>query len=171
LVEGDSMIVERVCSQGKLLWTAGLASLLLGCGGGSAPNRPTVHAGKGQVTIDGAAAKTGQVTFTPIKSDPKQPGATGKIGSDGSFTFSTFDAADGIAAGEFDATLRPDPTLMTGVPAVKPVRVTIKANASGQVDPVAVAFESVKGAKPASSATLIGTGGGAAPPGPGMKRP
>ena len=166
------MIAEKVCFPGKSLWTAGLASLLLGCGGGSAPSRPPVHAGKGQVTIDGAAAKTGQVTFMPIKSDPKQPGATGKIGADGSFAFSTFDAADGIAEGQFDATLRPDPTLMTGVPAVKPVRVTIKPNASGQVDPVTVAFESVKGAKPASSATLIGSGGGgAAPTAPGMKRP
>lgn len=151
------------------LCAVALTLSLLGCGK-SGPTRPAVHAGKGQVTIDGSAAKTGQVTFSPTKADPKQPAASGRIGADGSFAFNTFGDADGIAEGEFEVALRPDPTLMSAVPAVKPVRVTIKANGSGQVDPVTIAFESVQGAKPASSATLIGGGAGATP-GTRLKRP
>lgn len=160
-----------VSFRNQSLCAVALILCLTGCGK-SGPTRPPVHAGKGQVTIDGSAAKTGQVTFSPTKADPKQPAASGRIGADGSFAFNTFGDADGVAEGEYEVALRPDPTLMSAVPAVKPVRVNIKANASGGVDPVTIAFESVQGAKPAASATLIGSGAGAgATPGTRLKRP
>lgn len=150
-------------------WTASLIALcaaLTGCGKGG-PDRPAVFPAKGQITIDGKPATTGRLTLTPVKPDPKQPGAIGKVGSDGTFQLSTFADADGAAEGEFDATLRPDATTMSAVPAVKPVRITVRKDGSGKVSDLTVAFESAKKAAAGGSAAILAPGGTASarPPG------
>lgn len=143
-----------------------LCAALTGCGKGG-PDRPAVFPAKGQITIDGKPATTGRLTLTPVKPDPKQPAAIGKVGPDGTFQLSTFAEADGAAEGEFDATLRPDATTMSAVPAVKPVRITIRKDGAGKVGDLSVAFESGKKAGPGGSATILAPGGTASarPPG------
>jgi len=143
-----------------------LAAALAGCGK-SGPDRPPVVPAKGQITIDGKPATTGRLTLTPVKPDPKQPGAIGRVQSDGTFQLSTFGEGDGAAEGEFDATLRPDATTMGAVPAVKPVRLTIRKDGAGKVGDLSVAFESAKKAAPGGSAAVLAPAGTASarPPG------
>lgn len=143
-----------------------LCAALTGCGK-SGPDRPAVFPARGQITIDGMPATTGRLTLTPVKPDPKQPAAIGKVESDGKFQLSTFADADGAAEGEFDATLRPDATTMSAVPAVKPVRITVRKDGSGKVGDLTVAFESTKKASPGGSAKILAPGGTASarPPG------
>lgn len=69
-----------------------------GCGGDKFPVRPA----KGKVVSNGKPVTVGSVTFTPIDSTALEAGkpASGTVGSDGTFTLSTFDRFDGAIVGK-----------------------------------------------------------------------
>ena len=77
--------------------------MLTGCGGEpSAVSLPseTLHPVKGSVvTAEGKPLTEGLITFVPVKNTSRA--ATGKIGSDGSFTLKSGDMGDGVAEGEY----------------------------------------------------------------------
>lgn len=69
----------------------------VGCG----PNRPEVAKVKGKVTFRGAPVTCGSVMFWPETGRP----ARGKIAEDGTFSLTTFDAADGAVLGKHTVTI------------------------------------------------------------------
>lgn len=76
---------------------------LVACGcGGSTDNRTPVFPVKGKVTVAGKPAERAQVVFHPLAdAGPNTPRPTGTVGSDGTFTLSTYTEGDGAPAGEY----------------------------------------------------------------------
>lgn len=87
-----------------LLCLAG--TTFVGCGGGGAEELTTV-AVKGTVTFNGESKTSGQVTFTPVREgkDEERPTVIGTIGSDGTFTLTTYEEGDGAAPGDYTVEL------------------------------------------------------------------
>jgi len=79
-------------------WLSGFLILFpLGCGS----RRPETAPVSGTVTLDGQPVTDGIIRFFPEKGAP----ATGKIGSDGRYTLSTFDQGDGAVLGSHRITI------------------------------------------------------------------
>jgi len=77
-----------------------LAAALAGCGGGDAgvEGRQPVYKATGTITLNGAPVSDALVSFSP---KGKQPAATGRTDSTGKFTLRTYEADDGVAAGDY----------------------------------------------------------------------
>lgn len=76
--------------------TVALASLTLalaGCGGGTSRTAPV----KGKVTYKNKPVPNGTITFIPVGYGTS---ATGELGSDGSYTLTTFKSGDGAIPGK-----------------------------------------------------------------------
>jgi hypothetical protein len=75
------------------------AAFLLGCGD---TGKPPLGRVSGKVTYNGQPVTKGIVSFVPRGGPGSQTGqtATGEIGSDGSYTLTTFDKGDGAVLGE-----------------------------------------------------------------------
>ena len=73
---------------------AGLALVLLGCGG------ETDATVTGKVTVDGRDAPIGEVTFYPADGDPARPTPRGMIARDGSYSLKV-GAKTGLPAGDY----------------------------------------------------------------------
>jgi hypothetical protein len=73
---------------------------LAGCkdGGAGAEGRQPVFKVKGKITLSGGAVPNAMISFSP---KGKQPVATGRTGTDGTYTLTTYDAGDGAAAGDY----------------------------------------------------------------------
>jgi len=73
---------------------------LTGCndGGAGAENRQPVFKVKGKITFSGGAVPGAMVSFSP---KAKQPVATARTASDGTYTLTTYDTGDGAAAGDY----------------------------------------------------------------------
>jgi hypothetical protein len=92
---------------------------LAGCsdGGAGGQDRQKVYKVSGKITMAGGSVANALVSFSP---KDKQPVATGRTGTDGRFTVTTYDAGDGAAAGEYvvlvvkDAGTAKAPTVMHG---------------------------------------------------------
>ncbi|MEA1950624.1 MAG: hypothetical protein U9N87_04525 [Planctomycetota bacterium] len=80
-----------------LLFLAPWLFVAVGCG----PSRPEVAKVKGKITFRGAPVTTGQIVFLPEKGRP----ARGKIGADGTYSLTTFDADDGAVLGKHTVTI------------------------------------------------------------------
>src|SRR5579884_1223222 len=90
--------MKRTVARGSLVLTLS-AAFLVGCGDAS---RPKLGRVSGKVTYNGQPVPKGVVSFVP-RSGPGAAtgqGATGEIGSDGSYTLTTFDKGDGAVLGE-----------------------------------------------------------------------
>jgi hypothetical protein len=76
------------------------AALLLGCEGD--PGKPKLGRVSGKVTYNGNPVTKGLVTLVPSSGPGAKTGqsATGEIGSDGSYTLTTFTDGDGAVLGE-----------------------------------------------------------------------
>jgi hypothetical protein len=61
-------------------------------------DREDVYKVTGKITLAGAPVADANVSFSP---KDKQPAAIGKTDSSGQYTLTTYDAADGAAAGEY----------------------------------------------------------------------
>lgn len=83
------------------LVTAALLPLALfcmaGCGGGSTGGEP-VYAVTGNIKMNGAVLPDATVIFSPMG---EQPTATGKTDAEGNFNLTTYEFADGAAAGSY----------------------------------------------------------------------
>ncbi len=76
-----------------------LLSYCLGCGTSKFPVRPA----KGKVVCDGRAVTVGSISFTPIgEANVVETGksASATVGSDGTFTLTTFERFDGAIVGK-----------------------------------------------------------------------
>jgi hypothetical protein len=71
-----------------------------GCTGGAvgSGDRQPVFKVKGKITMAGGAVPNAFVSFSP---KGKQPVATGRTGTDGTYTLTTYDGGDGAAAGDY----------------------------------------------------------------------
>lgn len=89
----------------------GIGTLLgAGCGGGS--DDPTTAAVSGKVTRGGQPVSGGTVMFSPRASaDKKAPGkpAASVVGTDGTFTLTTYAKNDGAVIGKHQVTYTPAP--------------------------------------------------------------
>jgi hypothetical protein len=86
---------EKNCSAARwILLALGLIFLAgsIGCGDG----RPTRIPVSGTVTIEGAPLTRGSIKFVPAQGRP----SFGEIGSDGRFTLTCYDGADGALPGK-----------------------------------------------------------------------
>jgi len=84
----------------------GLGFLFAGCGGADI-GKPKVYPVSGKVTQKGQPLTAGEVMFTPSGGPEGASGhiATGQIGSDGSYTLTTFNTGDGAVAGKHKVTV------------------------------------------------------------------
>jgi hypothetical protein len=76
------------------------AATLAGCGGD--PSKPKLGRVSGKVMYKGQPVTKGVVSFVPVGGPGAQTGqaAAGEIGSDGSYTLTTFEQGDGAVVGE-----------------------------------------------------------------------
>ena len=83
----------------------GLALSAFGCGGRT--GKPAMGQVHGVVSFEGKPLDKGRVTFTPENGDGTSGGngAMGMIGSDGSYTLTTFDTGDGATLGKHIVTV------------------------------------------------------------------
>jgi hypothetical protein len=89
-------------SRRRLSAPVGVAALLAAAGGCSSSEFDLAPVA-GHVTIDGQPFAQGKVMFSPIATgESRQAGkpALGRLGSDGSFTLSTYEPNDGAIVGE-----------------------------------------------------------------------
>ena len=63
-----------------------------------AADRKPVFKVKGKITMSGGPVANAMISFSPKTS---QPVATGRTGSDGTYTLTTYDSGDGAAAGDY----------------------------------------------------------------------
>jgi hypothetical protein len=84
----------------------GLSVLFVGCAGGVG-DRPKVAPVSGKVTQKGKPLTGGDVMFTPSGGPEGASGhiATGQIGTDGSYTLTTFNTGDGAVLGKHKVTV------------------------------------------------------------------
>ena len=101
----------------------GLGFFLAGCGG--VAGRPPLGRVSGNVTYNGQPVTSGSVIFTPSKGDSGGHVATGPIGSDGSYSLTTFDTGDGAVIGQHVVTVEAREK-MSGSPKDKQGRITYK---------------------------------------------
>lgn len=88
-----------------LLLAAAMAALA-GCSRGVDVDRVPTHPVQGSLTFNGEPIPGALVVLHPRNAaDPKIQPARGNVGSDGKFIVSTYDAADGAAAGEYAVTV------------------------------------------------------------------
>ncbi|MCA8998568.1 MAG: carboxypeptidase regulatory-like domain-containing protein [Planctomycetaceae bacterium] len=71
---------------------------IVGCSGGSDPNRKPTHPVSGTVKMGDAPVGQASVTFSPVQG---QPVATARTDAEGKFTLTTYEAGDGAAAGNY----------------------------------------------------------------------
>lgn len=74
----------------------------IGCGGG--PDLPPAYPVTGKVTVQGAPLAGYLISFVPQKGDG---GASATVGSDGSYSLSTFDGRPGCTLGKYKVVLNP----------------------------------------------------------------
>ncbi len=140
-----------------------LCTCTLGCSGGS-DEFDTVSV-SGKVYVDGAVHSSGSLQLYPISGpDEVKPSVAGVIGSDGSFTLTTYSEGDGAPPGEYSASLAAgggggvDPSAMmssmSGAPQVDSVTITIPEDGSDSLD---INFVSSAGG---AGGAGDGTGGG-----------
>lgn len=84
-----------------------LLSLGTGCGESDAKKPPTIKV-RGTITLKGKPITGGVVTFAPVGGGNRRAG-TGPIQTDGSFVISSFQAGDGVEAGEYKVFINPPP--------------------------------------------------------------
>jgi len=84
----------------------GLCFFFAGCGGVDSA-KPKVYPVSGKVTKKGQPLTAGEVMFTPSGGPEGASGhiATGQIGSDGSYTLTTFNTGDGAVLGKHKVTV------------------------------------------------------------------
>ena len=75
-----------------------------GCGGDD--GRVPVYPVKGKVTVSGEVPLGALVVLYPTQKGAKELRPSGKVGADGSFTLTTYEADDGAPAGEYVATIQ-----------------------------------------------------------------
>jgi hypothetical protein len=74
--------------------------VLAGCGNaGVGPKPKPVFKISGKITLNGAPVANAMVSFSPKAEN--QPAATGRTGTDGKYTLTTYDPGDGAAAGDY----------------------------------------------------------------------
>jgi hypothetical protein len=85
---------------GRTLILTTVAACVAGCGGDT--SKPKLGRVSGKVTYNGQPVTKGIVSFVPRGGAGAQTGqsATGELGSDGSYTLTTFDNGDGAVLGE-----------------------------------------------------------------------
>jgi hypothetical protein len=78
----------------------------VGCGG-TDPAKPPLGKVHGYVTYGGKPVTSGSVIFTPVAGTGGGTGqvATGQLGSDGSYSLTTFDEGDGAILGQHAVTV------------------------------------------------------------------
>lgn len=91
--------MKRAALGGSLV-LAFSAAVLVGCG--TDASRPKLGRVSGKVTYNGQPVTKGIVSFVPRGGPGAETGqsATGEIGSDGSYTLTTFENGDGAVLGE-----------------------------------------------------------------------
>ena len=117
--------------------------MVSGCGDGNPPPQPT----RGQLFINGVAAKGATVAFHPLGGDFDQRGTcpSARVAEDGSFMLSTYASKDGVPTGEYAVTVlwpfqpdNPESPDRLGRqycnPTKSPLRVTIKEG-ENQLEP------------------------------------
>ena len=83
-----------------------IAVLLAGCGGSGPPRIPT-HSAKGAVTYQGQPIAGAFLALHPKSGSLENaPTPTAVVQPDGTFTLTTYDAGDGVPAGEYVVTLQ-----------------------------------------------------------------
>jgi hypothetical protein len=89
------MIVRRTA-----LVVAWLSISVFGSGCGGSGQLPTARV-KGKVSFNGQPVNGGTITFSPVVPGSNEPGkaATGPIGTDGTFTLTTYQQNDGAVIG------------------------------------------------------------------------
>jgi hypothetical protein len=108
----NAIRISRSCLRvGGLLGLISLVSLL-GCGAGS-DDLPTAKV-SGKVTANGAPVTGGDLVFAPIG---KGKNAGGTVGSDGSFTLTTYIKDDGAIVGKHKVTFTPASVAAPSTPA------------------------------------------------------
>ena len=86
-------------------WWCCLAALLAGCSGPD--GRVPVYSVKGKVAFAGEAPVGALIVLHPIDGGGvKAPRPSAKVGADGSFSVTTYDAGDGAPAGAYTATIQ-----------------------------------------------------------------
>lgn len=100
----DFRINSRTSLAGLVLFSS--LAFVAGCGGGDQMETATVT---GKVTQDGKAVTGGTITFYPKAEEGKPSGkpATGEVGSDGSYTLSTYANNDGAVVGMHEVSYSP----------------------------------------------------------------
>ncbi len=85
--------------------SAAVPVLIAGCGK-AAPDRVEVFPVDGVVTFDGRPTPGATIVLHPkLPGASQAPAPRAQVEKDGSFRFSTYDAADGVPAGEYVATI------------------------------------------------------------------
>ena len=95
---------------GRSAWLCSAAfSLVIGMGGcGTNPSKPPLGRVHGRVTYNGKPLTNGSVMFTPVaggKGGATGQVAAGQLGSDGSYTLTTFEEGDGAILGQHVVTV------------------------------------------------------------------
>src|SRR5689334_6662664 len=84
-----------------------LVLLLVGVAGCGSSNQPALYPVQGKVVVDGQPAANVMVRFNPLGDTSPLPLASqGITGSDGTFTLSTHQTADGAPAGQYAVTFQ-----------------------------------------------------------------
>jgi hypothetical protein len=82
-----------------------LLIVVLACNACGRGDRKAVVPVEGQVLFENKPAQYALVVFHPVGGAPGAPRPTGRVGADGTFTLTTYDAGDGAPPGEYDVTV------------------------------------------------------------------
>jgi hypothetical protein len=107
------MLQRRCLCSGAVAAAMLLAGL--GCGSGAAK----LYKVSGKITLDGQPVSAANVQFEPVDPSTGQKSASGRTGSDGTFSLTTNTSGDGAMAGKYKVTVtkaKDDPIQQSGPP-------------------------------------------------------
>jgi hypothetical protein len=108
LIDRVEVIETRRCRRSALAMSALAAilslSFLAGCSKTDS-NRLRVFPVKGQVQFEGRPTPGAWVFLHPVRADPRTPRARGEVDKNGTFALTTYQANDGVPAGEYAVTV------------------------------------------------------------------
>jgi hypothetical protein len=91
------MIIRKLCLVGIALASS---ILLSACSGGSGADQVDVYPVTGKITLAGSPVAKASVTYSPVDTKAGRV-ATARTNSAGEYSLTTYDAADGAAAGDY----------------------------------------------------------------------
>lgn len=109
--------------------------ILTGCSNSAGKDHLPTFAVKGVVKVDGKPSGRAMLQLTPVNGKPDQPGASGTVADDGSYSLQTYAPGDGVPEGSYTVSLGPDFAKFMPVPPVKPLTIQVdKPNTSMELD-------------------------------------